>query len=134
MRLGPEITVDIAPEFFTFSYKSHSIKVNTTVTVTADDKKKVISVGENRLEPGQLTIGLFNADQVIPQDFNKVDLLTAFIAFGMGRVLEGAKLLFFRPILVFHGIEQLERILCGYHMPLLKAAAFGGGARGIRFD
>jgi hypothetical protein len=134
MGLVPEITVEINPEFFTFSYESQTISIDTSITVTADEKRKVISVGENRLGPDLLTIALFNADQNIPQDIDKLDLLATFFAFSIGKLLEKKKLPIFRPMMIFHGVQHIAQILCGYHLSLLKTAALNGGAREIRFD
>jgi hypothetical protein len=134
MGLSPEINVEIYPEFFTFSYESQTIRVDTLVAVTTDDKRKVIAIGGNRHGPDDLPIALFSAIQDLPQDIDKLDLLTTFFEFSIGKLFANKKLPVLRPMMIFHGVQHLEKILCGYHLSIIKLAALNGGARGIRFD
>jgi hypothetical protein len=134
MGRGPEISVEVNPESFTFSYQNRTIRVATLVTVAIEDKRKIIAVGENLQEPTVLTIPLFNSDQELSRDIDKLDLLTAFFAFSIGKIFKEKKLPVLRPLMIFHGVQQLEKILCGYHTSLLKEAVINGGARGFRFD
>jgi hypothetical protein len=134
MGLNPEITIEVNPEFFTFSHGMQTIKVDTLVTVLNNEKQEIIAIGENRTGSGIITIALFRANQNLPQGIDKLDLLTAFFDYALGKLFENKRVPVLRPLMIFHGVQSLEQILCGYHLSLLKSAALNGGARGIRFD
>ena len=133
MGLSPEITVEVDPKLFTFSYESQVMRLEPLITVATEDWK-VIAIGERRSEPGVLTIALFEMNQSLPRDVEKMDLLTAFMRFAIGKLFEKKKLPVLRPKVIFHGVQCLEHILCGYHRILLETATLASGARAVRFD
>ena len=83
MGLNPEITIEVNPEFFTFSHGMQTIKVDTLVTVLKNEKQEIIAIGENRTGSGIITIALFRANQNLPQGIDKLDLLTAFFDYAL---------------------------------------------------
>ena len=127
-----QIDVEINPAYFVFSWQEYQLKVPTLVSIDLD-KKQLVAVGEKEPTAGVATIALFSPEQNFPAGIERLDLLQAFWN-TLSRKYWRKKFSVLRPKIVFHGEQQLNRILCGYQRSLLEIAALAAGAKEVSFE
>lgn len=131
-EIGPQIDIEINPLYFVFSWKVHKRKVPTLIGVDSKTRD-ILAIGEKAAGEDVVSLSLFESENGLPPDFDKMELLQSFLEFNIAKLLENQKLLFFKPKVVFHETDQLHPILCGYERALLKNAALAAGAREVAF-
>ncbi len=133
VEIAPQIDVEINPVYFVFSWKVHKRKVATLVSV--DTKTwDLVAIGECSTGEDVISLGLFEPDDNLPPEVDRLELLQTFLEFNIAKLLENQKVLVYKPKIVFHEDGQLHPLLCGYQRSLLKAAALAAGAREVVFS
>lgn len=132
VEIAPQIEVEINPLFFVFSWKIHRRKVATLVSV--DTKTlDIIAIGEKGNGEDVISVALFEPEDSLPAEMEKVELLQSFLEFNIAKLLEKQRILIFKPRIVFHEDQQLKGLTCGYQRTLLRDAALAAGAREVLF-
>ena len=135
MKIAPEIVVEIQQDYFVFSKGEKQFRLDTCINYVIEDGKfKLINIGENKEIPGTNLVNLFDPENAIEPELEKMYLLQTFFEIGIGESFESKLLPQLRPSIIFRNDAELDRLLCGYHRALLEFAALLGGARDVRFE
>ncbi len=133
VEFSPQIEIEINPVYFVFTWKVHKRKVATLVSVDTKTKD-LVSIGEKATGEDVVSLALFEPENNLPPEVDKMELLQTFLEFNIAKLLEGQRVLTFRPKIIFREDHQLCPLLCGYQRSLLKAAAHAAGAREVLFE
>ena len=135
MKIAPEIIVEIHPDYFIFSKGERQFRLDTCINYILENGQfRLVNIGENKEIPGTNLISLFNPENSIEPELEKMSLLQAFFEYGIGESFESKLLPQLRPLIIFRNDAELDRLLCGYQKALLEFAALLGGARDVRFE
>ena len=136
--LSPKITVHVSPEAFTFSSPNARLLLPTFLYLHDEpDSVRVVSVGE---EPAQqsssvVRLDLFGGARRLGNGKVRVgnaECLEAFLRFALQKL--GGRSWLVRPSVTIVGAENLDRILHGFQMPVLRQAFESAGAYTVAFE
>ena len=135
MKLIPEITINVSPENFKFICEDQQIVLDTCVCLTYDEngKYQFVSIGERSNIADSVFVRLFE-NQPLDPSIERFDLITGFMEYGIGKMLESFWHPVLKPLVILRGAEGFQMYFSGYHKFFLEAMALAGGARGVRFE
>jgi len=132
------MTVHVSPEAFTFSSGTASVLLHTFLYLyDGPEGARVVSVGEvpAQLSAGVVRFDLFGGAKRLGNGKARIangECLEAFLRFAIQR-LEGRTTMV-RPSVRVVGAENLDHILHGFQIPLLRQALEAAGAHRVVFE
>jgi hypothetical protein len=132
------ITVHVSPETFRFSSGTRSLVLPTFLYLdNGSDAVRVVSVGEVPAQPSAAVVrlDLFGAAKLLVNGKARVtnaECLEAFLRFAIQK-LEGRTWMV-RPSVTVVGAENLDRILHGFQISVLRQAFETSGAYTVEFE
>jgi hypothetical protein len=136
--LSPRITVHVSPEAFTFSSARGRLLLQTFLYLRdSPDSVRVVSVGEEPAETsaGIVRLELFGGAKRLGNGKARIgnaECLEAFLRFAIQKLW--GRTLMVRPTVTVVGAENLDRILQGFQMPVLRQAFESAGAYSVAFE
>ena len=135
MKIAPEIIVETHPDYFVFSKGERQFRLDTCLNYIIEDGQfRLVNIGENKEIPGTRLMNLFDPENAVEPELDKMFLLQTFFEIGIGESFESKLLPQLRPSIIFRNDAELDGLLCGYQRALLEFAALLGGARDVRFE
>ncbi len=135
MKLQPEIIINASPENFQFICEDRQVTLDTCVHLKYDENGsyQFVAVGENTDIPDTVFVRLFE-NQPLDPSIERFDLVTGFMEYGFGKMLENVWRPVVRPIVIFKGAETFRTYFSGYHKFFLEAIGLAAGAKEVRFE
>jgi hypothetical protein len=133
----PKIHIYLDPHQFIFENPKNEVFTLKTVFYITQVKGSWYLVGfepcEN--EPTEvLTVALFENNISLPNELNKMRLLSMLLEYGISKCFAGAIFPTLRPIVTLHGINNFSEILVGYEKEIFGMAVISAGARKVVLD
>jgi hypothetical protein len=133
----PKIHVYLDPHQFTFESPKNEVLTLKTVLYIAQEKGSWTVVGIDHWENGPtevLAVNLFENDISLPNELNKMSLLSFLLEYGIAKCVSSTIIPSMRPIIILHGINNFSEILGGYEKAVFGMAALSTVARKVVLD
>jgi hypothetical protein len=133
MKLSQTIIIEVKPDYFVFINDDIKYVFETCVNYKLQDGEPVpVAIGESQEIPDTTLLHLF--DPASGTDIDKFGFLRLFLEYGIGKTFEKRTFPALKPLVIFKGVETLQKALVGYHYGILYQAGLLAGARDIVFE
>jgi hypothetical protein len=125
--LSPKVQIDLDKDQITFTHKKKVIRSEPYVyVVKRKETYKVLAVAvEAEMPAGAFRVNIFSEDPDLPDDLDRLSLLTLVLQFG---ILRSVPALTLRPIAVLHGLDKFSGWFHGFEEGIFRSAALAAGA------
>ena len=137
--LMPTILIETTPGRFTFTAGKIVQEIDTYFyVVIKDGKVRPCTIGEYEKACAQLgafRVDIFKANDLLPPEINRQDLLDAFVAYGCMKFWYTSRIVVTnRCRVVYKGVEAFDVIFNGQQRDEFKRAARAAGAISVKFE
>jgi hypothetical protein len=133
MKLSQTITIEVKPDYFVFINDDIKYVFETCVNYKLQDGEPVpVAIGESQEIPDTTLLRLFDPES--GTDIDKFGFLRLFLEYGIDKTYEKGRFPTLKPLVIFKGVETLQKELFGYHYGILQYAGLLAGAREVVFE
>ena len=131
MKLSQTIHVDVTPGRFVFRKGEKELQLEACIHYLLEKNEVTPIAFGDRVELDNCNFTeLFVTTNPYTDHFY---LLRLFLEYGLEKMTGGKPLPAFRPLVIYHGVEQLHTILGGYQFGIFETATLQAGARKVEF-